>query len=730
MADAHVLTLLGVSPAPADARDALSSLAAGERVAASGGPELPGAETWLRISALPTLGGVPGPLRAVLASAGGGLAEYTTVIQHTEAGGIGLYLSGGHPGLRDRMRLQLAPHADVEPCSRPVTRGSAVTAVRYRLQADLARPRPDAPLSSGLLERLGTIPGDWSVVVSMRSVHQVEIAEAQRAVSELAQVAGDNLTVTRQEASTRTTTTVSSGWTRVQSWLDVLQGQLAQGGAGGMWKTAVWAMSADEWTAAPVVAALRGGVIEEQGRWFMAEDTAGARQSGPAPLSVLTTAEAAGMFEAPAASFPGLLVRAAPPAGSRPVTTGERIRLGSYWGTELPAMIGLDDLEGHAFVAGTTGAGKTTTLHRLLAEAWNTHGVPFLVVDPVKDEYSGAASAFRGGLQVVTGSELSMNLFSTIPGEDPRRRITQVAQAFRGAFTMPSPTPYVVTQLFDRFAMQPGGPQGTELFDLRDAVNGLVAGLGYAPEAQSNIRASLTTRLNVLLSPLRAHRFAWPDSSMVDELFARPTVVTLADLPDDEERAFVVLLLALATWARARARTSARSVEHILVLEEAHRVMPELPVGTDPESGSATAMSAQLLTSMLAEVRGYGEQVIVVDQSPAKVASDVVRNTNLKIAHRIVAADDQQQMARALGIEDNRASLLAGLARGQVIVSTRREPAPQTVAVAPAGRWMPRPAACGSHGANQAGPAAWTPPRNTSARGLPGQPPRRRWRWC
>ena len=95
MADAHVLTLLGVSPAPADARDALSSLAAGERVAASGGPELPGAETWLRISALPTLGGVPGPLRAVLASAGGGLAEYTTVIQHTEAGGIGLYLSGG-----------------------------------------------------------------------------------------------------------------------------------------------------------------------------------------------------------------------------------------------------------------------------------------------------------------------------------------------------------------------------------------------------------------------------------------------------------------------------------------------------------------------------------------------------------------------------------------------------------------------------------------------------------
>ena len=230
--------------------------------------------------------------------------------------------------------------------------------------------------------------------------------------------------------------------------------------------------------------------------------------------------------------------------------------------------------------------------------------------------------------------------------------------------------------------MQHGGPAGTELHDVRDAVDALVTKLGYAAEAESNIRASLLTRLNLLLAPPRAHRFAWPESTMLDQLFAKPTVVTLADLVDEEERSFLVLLLALATWGRARKREAKRPVEHLLVLEEAHRVLPEVQdLSSDPERGSAKTASSQLLTSMLAEVRSYGQQVVVVDQSPSKVATDVVRNTNLKIVHRTVAADDQKVMAAAVGVPENEASLFGSLSRGQAVISTRHETAPQTVAI-------------------------------------------------
>jgi len=80
---------------------------------------------------------------------------------------------------------------------------------------------------------------------------------------------------------------------------------------------------------------------------------------------------------------------------------------------------------------------------------------------------------------------------------------------------MPSPTPYVVTQLFDRVAMLPSGGSGMSLFDVRDMVPALISSLGYAPEQESNIRAALMTRLNLLLAPTRAHDIA-PVAELLD----------------------------------------------------------------------------------------------------------------------------------------------------------------------------------------------------------------------
>lgn len=688
MPGTELLNLLGVEPPRAggvpEPQVVLGMLSRGlVNPQECGVPTVPVADSWLRISALPSRDAeVLPPIESLLGSVSGGLVGLSLLIHHDDQDGMSFWLSGGKPAIRERLRCLLAPACDVIPGSPPPLARPRLAGLRYRLQPEVAEVSALAEPVFPLLERLGSVTGAWSVLVSLRPVAQGEILHAQDQVNRLGQAAGENLSTTRQDATNRSHTTVSAGWQRVQDWVSVLHGQLSQGASTGLWKTAAWASATDEWTLDQVLAGLRGTVNDDQGRRFMPMDASIVDASASSPSSVLTTRQVAGMFSAPAASLPGLGVRPSPPASRRPATGRHCITLGTYWSTALPAKIGLEDLEGHTFVTGTTGSGKTTTLHRLLAEAWNDHGVPFLVLDPVKDEYSPVAGLFRGGLKVVTGGELSLNLMKAWPGEDARRHISQVAQAFRGAFIMPSPTPYVVTQLFDQIAMQPGGPEGTELFDARDLVDPLVASLGYAGEAQSNIRASLLTRLNVLLAPLRAHRFAWPDSDMVEEILTRPSVVTLADLVDDEERSFLVLLLALATGAHARRRKVRRAVEHLLVLEEAHRVLPEVgQAAADPESGSARAASSDLLSAMLAEVRSYGEQVIVVDQSPAKVSSEVIRNTNLKIVHRVVSPQDQATVAAAVGIDPDASLLLGTLSRGQAIISSRLEPAPQSIAV-------------------------------------------------
>ncbi len=51
---------------------------------------------------------------------------------------------------------------------------------------------------------------------------------------------------------------------------------------------------------------------------------------------------------------------------------------------------------------------------------------------------------------------------------------------------------------------------------------------------------------------------------------------------------------------------------------------------------------------MLTEIRSYGEGLIIADQSPGKLADDVVRNTNLQIVHQLRDSTDREAMANAM----------------------------------------------------------------------------------
>ncbi len=641
---------------------------------------------WLRVLALPERDPLTTPpLERMLVPLSGAGIRLEILISSSETTGLRLFVGfDSAPALR-RARSLLAPSCDLAAESPPSKEDWTSVGLGYRLQGELRTAEDGRAQPTSALDQLAGIDGDWLVHWQIDGVRIQWIDEFAEALLALADAAAARVSVNRMATSVETATVVSPMWARVQSWAEILYSHAIRGRADGLWAVNTWVAGAGRDVVYDVVGALRSAIPPDEGRMFAASSLTCAEDGPAPPLSLLTSRDVGEFIVAPGASIPGTAVRPPPPAGRRPSTDSRKIVLGRYWGQASAASVGVGDLEGHAFVTGTTGSGKTTTLHRLLSEAWNKHRVPFLVIDPVKDEYSGAAALFDGGITVVTGRELRLNLLEAWPGADARAHVARVAQAFRGAFSMPSPTPYVVTHLFDSASVQPGGPAGTDLHDLRDALGPLVDSLGYAAEARTNILAALMTRLNVLLSPVRAHRFTWTDSSMLQGLFDAPTVVTLADIPDDEERAFIVLVLALAAWDRARSEPLNDPVGHLLVLEEAHRVIPEIPdASPDDERGSASRVSAELLSAMLAEVRGFGQQVVVVDQSPGKVSSDVLRNTNLKIVHRVVHPGDQSEVSAALGLHPERSGLLGTLGRGQVIVSTRLEPSPQTLSVEPA----------------------------------------------
>jgi hypothetical protein len=600
---------------------------------------------------------------------------------------IGLPATGSTGLWATRM---LAPgHLLGEPATLPRT-AAALLANAEGQRSTLIRLAPahatpgNEPAGVGLLERVLNVPGDgWAAIVHARPVPGSMVTTGVQALHDAASACAMHLSSTVQTDETRTLTLTDSGAERTRDWIGLLADHAAEARSQGAWSVEVHLAATNPADVAMLAGAVHGTLPRPLGgdaTWQIDDIPVG--QTAAPGRTLLGSRDVAAFLRPPSSTLGTLEVAEPLPTARRSPRAERPLELGTWLGVPDPATIGVEDLEGHAFVSGVTGSGKSTTVARMLLGLWNAHDVPFLVLDPVKAEYAELSGVVRGGLRVLSARDLRLNALAPWPGFDPVTHLGLVATAFRGSFSMPSPVPYVLSRVFDGLADRAGAEPAPTLHDLRAEVEALVPELGYRGEIEDNIRAALGTRLAVLTTPSRAERLAAADSLQVADLLSRPTVVHLADLGDDEERAFITTLLMLYVAEAARTRGATPGVVHVTVLEEAHRVLPEPgPAGASEESGDATGVAARLMTQLLAEIRSYGEALVVVDQSPSAVARDVVRNTSLKIAHRVVDPDDRDVLGGSLGMNPDAVGAIGRLRVGEALMTTRRLLEPQALQV-------------------------------------------------
>ena len=77
------------------------------------------------------------------------------------------------------------------------------------------------------------------------------------------------------------------------------------------------------------------------------------------------------------------------------------------------------------------------------------------------------------------------------------------------------------------------------------------------------------------------------------------------------------------------------------------------------------------LLQISAEVRKYGESLIIVDQIPNKLTPEVLKNTNKKIVHKIFAQDDKEAIGNTMSLKDEQKNFLSNLETGRVIISNQ-----------------------------------------------------------
>ncbi|MER6531874.1 ATP-binding protein [Streptomyces sp. NPDC001508] len=360
-------------------------------------------------------------------------------------------------------------------------------------------------------------------------------------------------------------------------------------------------------------------------------------------------------------------------------------------------------LNRHAFVCGATGSGKSQTVRSLLS-ALSTHErpVPWLAIEPAKAEYArmagrlGAANVPEGVRRVtvirpgdVDVPPASLNPLEPEPGFPLQSHVDLVRALFLAAFEGHEPFPQVLARALSQCYTETGWDLVTgeprpahkpkyvldepdvprtgvypTLGELQETARQVVETIGYGREVTADVRGFVDVRMGSLRQGTPGRFFEGGHPLDIAGLLSGNVVLELETITNDQDKAFLIgaVLIRLVEHLRVHHGAGGVPLRHVLVVEEAHRLLK------NAEDGPAAA-AVELFASLLAEIRAYGEGVVIVEQIPSKILPDVIKNSALKIMHRLPAEDDRQSVGATMNLQQEQSENIVALPPGRAAVA-------------------------------------------------------------
>lgn len=403
--------------------------------------------------------------------------------------------------------------------------------------------------------------------------------------------------------------------------------------------------------------------------------------------TLLTTSELASMIALPVEDHPGIIVKRVPKYSVNPIRSSVKsdIVLGSFCDRNVAIQNNVffspTDMTGHTLVAGITGSGKSTTIRTILSQI----NVPFLVFEPAKSEYRNLKISGESIRVITAGDEnvapLRINPFEIAEGDTLHSNIDALSATINAAFPMEGPMAALVEQGLIQAYKDAGWDTSTGAApdDFRvPTMNEFYAALEKTIDVQkfegeygSNIKSALLTRINSLRIGPRGRLFNSEVPFDVEDLLAQPTVIEMKKIGSDETKAFLTGILLYRVYRyfeNLGQKGSSSSLKSVLVIEEAHRLFRK----TSENSGSITGNntkhhSVEMFENIMAEVRSYGLGLIIADQLPLRLSDGAVKNTNIKIIHRLAAREDAIDMGGGMGLDEKQSAFINILPRGEAL---------------------------------------------------------------
>lgn len=347
----------------------------------------------------------------------------------------------------------------------------------------------------------------------------------------------------------------------------------------------------------------------------------------------------------------------------------------------------------HAFVSGVPGSGKTNTMHHIASSLWKDHGIPFLVLEPAKQEYRALANdpGMRDMYLFSPNADMSfplhINPFEMPKGTLIAEHIRRLCSVFEGAFPLDPPMPFLLDTAIEAVYRETGwlpeyvytgvekNKEGEEkrslptMSMLYRRLEQELKSTQYSDEVRGNLESALKVRIGSLLRREMGDVFDVPESTFAPEKWLEvPAVIELESMGTGPAN---FLTLMLCSLIRETLKINPRfdgDVRHVIVIEEAHNLIgPESEEQTGSDADPKQAATA-FVVKMLAEVRALKEGIIIADQLPTVMAQEVLKNTGLKIGLRITSADDRSLLGSTMAASALQLEQMSTFAIGEALI--------------------------------------------------------------
>ena len=340
-------------------------------------------------------------------------------------------------------------------------------------------------------------------------------------------------------------------------------------------------------------------------------------------------------------------------------------------------------LTSHAFITGSTGAGKSNAVYQILDEVSN-EGVKFLVIEPTKDEYKNVFGS-REDVNVYGTNPRLNELLRINPFSFPREihvleHIDRIVEIFNVCWPMYAAMPAVLKDAIEKSYEDCGWNliESTNRYDesyyprfadIERNVKMIIDASEYDTENKGAYKGSLLTRLHSLTNGLNGMIFC-DDEISCKMLFENNTIVDLSRVGSSETKSLImgILVLKLQEHRMSSAKGMNSNLKHVTVLEEAHHILKRTSTEQNQEGANLLGKSVEMIANAIAEMRTYGEGFIIADQSPGLLDMAAIRNTNTKIIMRLPDKGDRELVGYAANLDDDQIKELAKLPCGVAAV--------------------------------------------------------------